>query len=127
MIPFIKRLHNKVFSGHSRTVKAKKNIIGSTLIKGMNVVISFVMVPIVLHYLNPTKYGIWLTIDSIVGWFAFFDIGLGQGLRNKFAQAIAKKDTEKARIYVSTTYIFLLFIIAGVYLIYLAADRYIDW
>ena len=127
MISIIQRLHNRVLSGHSRTVKAKKNIIGSILIKGTNILISFVMVPIVLHYLNPTRYGIWLTIDSIVGWFAFFDIGLGQGLRNKFAQAIAKKDIIKARTYVSTTYIFLILIIVVVYLIYLIVDRYINW
>ena len=33
-----------------------------------------------------------LTLSSIIGWFAFFDIGFGNGLRNKFAEAIAKGD-----------------------------------
>lgn len=46
-------------------------------------------------------------MSSIVGWFVFFDVGLTQGLRNRFAEARAKGDEELARNYVSTTYAIL--------------------
>ena len=79
-----------LLKGHERSVKAKKNILGSILIKGFSILISLIVVPLTINYINPSRYGIWLTLSSIVGWFSFFDIGLTQGLRNKFAEAKAK-------------------------------------
>jgi O-antigen/teichoic acid export membrane protein len=76
---------------------------------------------------NPTRYGIWLTLSSIVGWFYFFDIGLGNGLRNKFAEAIASGKTELARTYVSTTYAILTVIIAIVLLIFFCINPFLNW
>src|SRR5512137_2137737 len=89
--------------GEERSVKAKKNILYAVVIKGISIAISLVLVPLTLHYVNPTQYGIWLTLSSIIAWFGFFDIGFGNGLRNKFAEAKAKGDHELARTYVSTT------------------------
>ena len=86
-VSFIKNLLNK---GHSRSVNAKKNILASLVIKGCSIAISLILVPLTIHYVNPTKYGIWLTLSSMVSWFGFFDIGFGNGLRNKFAEAKAK-------------------------------------
>ena len=104
-------LKSNLNKGHDRSVKAKKNIFASFIIKGCNIAISLVLVPLTIHYVNPTQYGIWLTLSSIIGWFAFFDIGFGNGLRNKFAEAIAKDDHQLARIYLSTTYAILSIII----------------
>jgi len=100
-------LKNSINKGHQRSVKAKKNILASFIIRGCNIAISLVLVPLTIHYVNPTQYGIWLTLSSIIGWFGFFDIGFGNGLRNKFAEAIAKGEHELARIYLSTTYAIL--------------------
>ena len=101
---------NLINKGHSRSVKAKKNIIASFFIKGISIAISLILVPLTINYINPSRYGIWLTLSSIVGWFSFFDIGLTQGLRNKFAEAKAKGDDNLAQIYVSTTYAILAII-----------------
>ena len=68
-----------------------------------------------------------LTLSSIVGWFVFFDIGLTQGLRNKFAEAKAKGDDNLAQIYVSTTYAILGIIFVGVWMIFLIANNFLDW
>ena len=84
---FIKGFFTK---GHERSIKAKKNIISSFVIQGISIGISLIMIPITLSYVNASQYGIWLTLSSIVTWFSFFDIGLTQGLRNKFAEARAK-------------------------------------
>lgn len=54
--------------------------------------------------MSQEKYGIWLTLTSLVAWFTLFDVGLGQGLRNKLAEAIARNDLTLAKIYVATTY-----------------------
>lgn len=113
--------------GQERSVKARKNIIGSIGIRGVSILISFVMVPLTLDYVSTSSYGIWLTLSSIVGWFSFFDIGLTQGLRNKFAEAKARGDDESAQVYVSTTYAILAIIFAAVWLLYLIFSQFVDW
>lgn len=113
--------------GHQRSIEAKKNIAASFLIKGASIVINLALVPITINYVNPTQYGIWLTLSSIVAWFSFFDIGLGNGLRNRFAEAKAKGQTEKARIYISTTYAILALIFGTVWLLFFIANFFIRW
>ncbi len=115
------------FKGHQRTVKAKKNIIASLVIKGMSIVIGFLMIRITLNYLEPIKYGIWLTLTSFLGWFTFFEIGLGNGLKNKLAEALAIKDFKLAKIYVSTTYAILTIVIGIVALFFIISNFFIDW
>src|SRR5665647_2891168 len=83
--------------GHERSIKAKKNILASFVIKGLSIAISLVLVPLTINYINPSRYGIWLTLSSIIAWFSFFDIGFGNGLRNKFAEALAEGQEELAR------------------------------
>ncbi len=118
---------NKINKGHDRSIKAKKNIIASFLIKGISIAISLVLVPLTINYINPSRYGIWLTLSSIVAWFSFFDIGLTQGLRNKFAEARAKGENDLAQIYVSTTYAILAIIFCLVWVIFFIANRYLNW
>ncbi|MCC5939707.1 MAG: MATE family efflux transporter [Lunatimonas sp.] len=113
--------------GKERTVRAKKNILGSILIKGGSIVISLVIVPLTIDYVNPTRYGIWLTLSSIVGWFSFFNVGLTHGLRNKFAESRAKGDIKAARMYVSTTYFILALIFTVVWVVFLIVNPFLDW
>ena len=80
-----------------------------------------------LNYLNPVKYGIWLTLTSVIGWFAFFDLGLGNGLRNKLAEALAKNDNELARTYISTSYAIMSLTIGIVYLLFVLVFPFINW
>jgi O-antigen/teichoic acid export membrane protein len=90
-------------------------------------VIGLWMVPLTLGYIDPTKYGIWLTLTSLITWLNFFDVGLGYGLRNKLAEALAKKEHDKARGYVSTTYAILSLIMLLVFVVFLLVNRFIDW
>lgn len=123
----ISMLRGIVNKGQDRSVKAKKNIIASFFIKGLSIAISLILVPITINYINPSRYGIWLTLSSIVGWFSFFDIGLTQGLRNKFAEAKAKSEDNLAQIYVSTTYAILAIIFIIVWISFLVANHFLNW
>ena len=118
---------NFFIKGHPRSLAAKKNIIASFAIKGVSIAISIVLVPLTISYINSSRYGIWLTLSSIVGWLSFFDIGFGNGLRNKFAEAVAEKKDELAKIYVSTTYAILSLIIGVVILVFFIINPFISW
>ena len=113
--------------GQARSVKAKKNILFSFLVKGLSIAISVVMLPLTLHYVSPDRYGVWITMISIVGWISFFDIGLTQGLRNKFAAAKARGEDKLAQIYVSTTYAILGIVFFLVWSAFLIINKYINW
>lgn len=113
--------------GHERSIKAKKNILGSFIIKGCSIGISLLLVPLTINYVNSSRYGIWLTLSSIVGWLSFFDIGLSQGLRNKFAEAKAKNDDSIAQVYVSTTYAILGIIFFLIWILFLVLNNFLDW
>ena len=113
--------------GHERSKLAKKNIAASLLIKGFSIAIGLILLPITIDYINPTKYGIWITLSSLISWFSFFDIGLGNGLRNKFAEAIASDNHILARIYVSTTYAIISITIGLILLIFYFINSFINW
>jgi O-antigen/teichoic acid export membrane protein len=113
--------------GHSRSIKAKKNIAALVLIKGVSVLTSFILVPLTINYLSPVKYGIWLTMFGIVGWFGLLDIGLGNGLRNKFAESVAAGDKKSARIYLSTSYALLGIIMSVACLLFFILNQFLDW
>lgn len=113
--------------GNKRSVEAKRNIIGSLLIKFSSIAISLIMVPMTIHYINPTQYGIWLTMSSMVAWISFFDIGFSQGLRNRFAEAKAQNNIPLARIYISTTYFYMSIIFIGLWIVLLICNKFIDW
>lgn len=113
--------------GNARTIAAKKNVLGSFLIKVFSMAISFIIVPLTINYINPTQYGIWLTLTSMVGWVSLFDVGLTQGLRNKFAEAKAKNDIKLARIYVSTTYFYISILFIAVWVVLVIINSFVDW
>ncbi|UOE51453.1 oligosaccharide flippase family protein [Mucilaginibacter sp. SMC90] len=120
----INRFFNK---GHERSVKARKNIFRSIVLKGGSVVITLVMIPLTIRYINPTQYGIWLTLSSLITWAALFDMGLGNGLKNKLAQAIALNEPERGRIYVSSTYAIMCVIAVLMFAVFYFVNPYIRW
>ena len=117
----------KYLGKNDRTIKVRKNIIFSTLLKGIDMFIYFLLVPITLNYLNPYEYGVWLTLSSILMWINSFDIGLGNGMRNKLAIALANNNRDLGKIYVSTTFIMLLLMIIPIIIIGIFCNYFIDW
>ena len=108
---FCKKIKLKMSEIDSRTKNVVKNSAATALMKAGVLACSLIMVPITLDYLNPENYGIWMAMTSVLYWFAFFDVGLGNGMRNYLAEAISLNDYAKAKSYFSTA-IFLLSLIA---------------
>jgi O-antigen/teichoic acid export membrane protein len=119
----------KVFfsTGHERSVQAKKNIIGLVISKGLGILISLLLVRLTINYVNPSNYGIWLTLSSIVAWMSFFDIGVNNGMRNKLASSLAQSDYETSQKLISTTYAILSLIFVPLLFILVFINRFIYW
>lgn len=121
------RLRNLLLGGSERSVKAKKNIAAMIFIKGGNILVGLLLVPLTLHYVSSETYGIWLAISSMVAWFSFFDIGINNGLKNRLAEALAREDIPLAKRYVSTTYALLILIFIPLMVILLVVAPMLDW
>lgn len=110
-----------------RTTIVKRNVVFLVALKGLSAAANILLVPITLEYLDATNYGVWLTLSSIIGWVSFLDIGLGSGLRNKFAEAIAKGERGLAKSYVSSTYAFLFLTIIVAFVAIGIVSRIVQW
>ena len=110
-----------------RTKNIKLNITLSLFYKISSAILSFLVVPLTIGYLNNEKYGIWMTLLSLLSWVTFFDGGLGLGLRNKLTEALAKGDNNEAKTYVSTAYFAISIIAVSGMIITFIAVPYINW
>lgn len=110
-----------------RTKNIVKHIGWSMFYKVGSIICNFLIVPLTIAYLDTENYGIWLTLSAFINWFYFFDIGLGNGLRNKFTEARASGNIAMAKVYVSTAYFTTLGISIVLLVAFLIANRLIDW
>ena len=123
----INKFKKKLFKGHQRDKLIKKNILFSYIYKGLDISLGFLLIPLVLSYLNEEQYGVWLLLFSLSAYFSFMDVGLSHGLRNKFAEAKAKNEVEKLRYYVSTTYAILAIISTIFFVVFLVVNYFVNW
>ncbi len=121
------KVKNFWHAGHNRSSGIKKNILYSFIIKGLSILVSFILVPITIHFVNTSQYGIWLTIYSLVAWINTFDVGLSNGLRNKLAHSIAIGKNKDATKYVSTTYALLALIGIVLILLFFTCSSFLNW
>ena len=113
--------------GEGRTKVVGRNIVGSFLIKGVSILVSFFLVPVTIGYINSELYGVWLTVSSVMMWIHFLDLGFSQGLKNKLTEAIAHNDYKKGQSHVTTTYVMLILIFVPTCFILELLIPHINW
>lgn len=86
----------------------------------------FLIVPLSLQCLTKYEYGIWLTINSILMGIDAIDVGLGNGLRNRLAEAMALDNHEMARRQVSTTFFMLVMIMLPLIVLFAVSMQFVD-
>lgn len=111
----------------ARTKKLNINIIVILITKGLSILISVIYVPLLWGSMDTDNYALWLTLTSLVSWIALLDIGLGNGLRNKLAEALALNDYNLGKIYVSTAYCGVIIVGAILTILFIAISPYVDW
>ena len=118
---------NKNIAGNSRTNIVLQNTVLTIFFKSFSILVNFILVPLCLRAVTEMEYGLVLTITSIVNWISFFDIGIGNGLRNKLGRTIAGNDIMLGRKYVSTAYYYITLIFVALLIIYTIAHPFINW
>lgn len=105
----------------------KRNMALSGIVKPLSMLINFIYTPIALNYLGVEKYGVWATILSILSWISYFDIGIGNGLRNKLTEKLTENDRESSNTLISTSYIFIAGIMTVVFIIFMIIAKFVNW
>jgi O-antigen/teichoic acid export membrane protein len=124
----MKSLIDKFLRGrHERSLLIYKNILYSFVLKGGVAIFGLLIVPLVLNYLDKEEFGIWNTLSSIVTWFYFLDIGLANGFRNKFTNAMASKNIIEAKRYLSTTYALIIIICSLIFIGFEIINPFLSW
>ena len=104
------------------------NIIGSFFVKGCSIFVVLYTTPAYMRYFaNDKVLGIWFVILSLLSWILYFDLGIGNGLRNKLPEIISKKDYTSARAYISSAYIAISAFVFTLWIIFFLFERFIDW
>ena len=119
--------HVSQLDSATRTKVVKLHISLTFVYKVLAVGLSYLLVPLTINYLDIEQYGIWMTLLSVMSWVVFFDIGLGNGLRNKLTEAFSVNDIKLAKTYVSTAYIAISFISLIFFVILLVILPFTNW
>lgn len=116
-----------LINDNNRTENIIKHIGWSIVYKFGSTVANFFVITLTIKYLDIEKYGIWVTISSFISWFTLFDIGLGNVLRNKFAEVNTNLNSNSAQAIVSTAYFTLSGISIIIVSILILLNHYINW
>ena len=111
----------------NRLFRLKLSVVLNLIIRVLSTILSFFLVYFLLQYLGNTKYGVWATISSILTWFNFFDIGLGQGLKLLLTQSFSRKKIRFSTKLISTAYFLSISISILLFLIFVFFTSFLDW
>lgn len=104
------------------------SIAGTVGVKGLSLLISLFTTAAYMHYfVNQEILGVWLALVSMLNWIITFDLGIGNGLRNKLVEALSSGDREKVRQCLSSAYVILGIISIAILVVGNVALRLIDW
>ena len=105
-----------------------KNIIASFFVKGASIILALFTTPAYMRYFNnDTALGVWFTVVSIINWVLMFDLGIGNGLRNKLPKAIEDNNKKEQQELISSAYISIFLLSIVFLIILLIANNFINW
>jgi O-antigen/teichoic acid export membrane protein len=78
--------------------------------RASSMVMTIVSVPLTLNYLGPERFGLWMTVTSVVTMLSFADFGIGSGLLTVVAEASGRDDQIAIRRYISSGFAILILI-----------------
>ncbi|NOQ71813.1 MAG: hypothetical protein GQ574_07425 [Crocinitomix sp.] len=86
------------------TEKLKRNVYGSIIYKGIDVLFNFLLVRYAIQFFGAEDYGVWLTILSFFAWFSVIEFGISSSFRNKLTQYFADKKFDHIRKWIGMGY-----------------------
>jgi len=104
------------------------NILGAFAIKGGALFVSLLTMPAFIRYFdNQFVLGFWFTLLSVMIWILSFDLGIGNGLRNKLVEAIGRDDRMEIKAYISSAYVIISGIVIFITICGFGISYFVEW
>lgn len=101
--------------------------LASVLAKILSVSAALISVPLTLHYLGAERYGMWMTMSSLIAMLGFADLGIGNGVLTAVARAYGNDDREAIRRFVSSGLFVLALIALVIMLVFAMCYPFVPW
>jgi O-antigen/teichoic acid export membrane protein len=116
---------------HTRGVERNRRAIltggAATLARAVQIGTSLITVPLTLRYLGNERFGLWMTISSVLAMAAFADFGVGNGVLNTVAKAYGEDDLDGVRMAISSGFTALSSIAGVLLLSFFVVYQFGDW
>ncbi len=113
--------------GQKRLIRAGLTGTSGLLIRGIRIGTALISVPLTAKYLGAERYGLWLILNTFLGYTSMADLGLANSLRNMLATADGQESREKARIAVSSVSGLILSVCLILGTMFWLVYPHIDW
>lgn len=110
-----------------RTRNYVHQIKGAIVYRAVAILTSFLTVPLMIGYMGQEQFGVWSTLLTVMSWIVFFDLGIGNGLRNKVAESLAKNERIEAGNYIASGYTLIGLIATALWLLGTAGSYFVPW
>lgn len=88
---------------------------------------SLITIPLAIRYLGTERFGLWMTVSSLLVMAGFADFGLGNGLLNAVARAHGKDDVDAVRKALSSALAYLCLIAGLLLILFFALYPIVPW
>jgi O-antigen/teichoic acid export membrane protein len=106
---------------------AKINGVAAAIARASQVGIWLLTVPLAIRYLGNERFGLWMTINSVMAMATFADFGLGNGVLNSISSAYGRENKEEIRRVISNGLAVLTLIAAVLFGFFLFSYPFISW
>ncbi len=113
--------------GRNRIVRSRLTGVTTLIVKGATIATGLITIPLTAQYLGVERYGMWLTLSSLLTWAGLVDFGLASSLTNALATADGLQDRQKAQEAVSSAFWMLLVSTLFISLCFGVAFPWIPW
>jgi O-antigen/teichoic acid export membrane protein len=116
-----------VSDGQRRYVRIFQAVLTSLAGRGVGVIVSLISIPLTVRYLGAERYGVWVTVSTLLAWLNIADLGLGSGLTNALSECYGKDRRDLAQSYVATTFWVLVGVGGALGGAFLITWPWLDW
>ncbi len=110
-----------------RNRRAVASSIAGLALRGSSFVVVLISVPLTLDLLGPVRFGMWMTIASVVALLGATDLGIGNGVLNSIARAYGQGDRAAARRFLASGFVALAGIALVLGALFVAAYPRVPW
>jgi O-antigen/teichoic acid export membrane protein len=113
--------------GQRRYVRILQAVLTNLAGRGVGVLVSVISIPLTVNYLGAERYGVWVTISTMLMWLNIADLGLGNGLTNALSECYGNNRPDLAQRYVATAFWILSGLAGAIGALFALVWPVVDW